>query len=150
MRSISHTESFNLAVPIADLFPLFSPEGEKLWVPDWDYVDVMGTADLCEDYIFVTRTHDHASAEAVWIVKTYDPAAHYVQFYKVEPGEKVGVISVRCNQLDTNRTNVEITYKYIALSVSGERFIDEFTDEVYKTFIGEWQLLLSNYFETRS
>ncbi len=150
MKSISHTESFNIAVPIGDLFQLFSPEGEKLWVPDWDYVDVMGTADLCEDYIFVTQNHDHAAAEAVWIVKTYDPAAHYVQFYKVEPGEKVGVISVRCNQLDTNRTNVEITYKYIALSVSGERFIDEFTDEVYKTFIGEWQLLLSNYFETRS
>ena len=150
MKSISHTESFNIAVPIGDLFPLFSPEGEKLWVPDWDYKDVMGTIVLFEDYVFVTQTHDHAAAEAVWIVKTYDPASHYVQFYKVEPGEKVGVIGVRCKQLDSGRTNVEITYKYIALSASGEKFIAGFTDEVYKAFIGEWQLLLSNYFETRS
>ena len=149
MKSVSHTKSFDLAISVEDLFPLFSPEGEKLWVPDWDYKDVMGIIELCEDYVFTTRTHDHAATEAVWIVKTYDPASHYVQFYKVEPGEKVGVISVCCKAIDTMLTNVEITYKYIALSVSGERFIDEFTDEVYKTFIGEWQLLLSDYFEIR-
>jgi hypothetical protein len=28
------------------LFPLFSAEGEKLWVPGWDYENVMGTREL--------------------------------------------------------------------------------------------------------
>ncbi len=33
MKSISHTKAFEMALPIAELFPLFSPEGEKYWVP---------------------------------------------------------------------------------------------------------------------
>ncbi len=36
MKSISHTKAFEMALPVAELFPLFSPEGEKYWVPGWD------------------------------------------------------------------------------------------------------------------
>ena len=38
MNSIEHTAGFDIARPVEDLFPLFSPEGEKLWVPGWDIV----------------------------------------------------------------------------------------------------------------
>jgi len=41
-----------MAYPIEELFPLFSPEGETYWVPDWDYENVMGTTELSEDYVF--------------------------------------------------------------------------------------------------
>ena len=37
MNSIKYTAGFDIDQPAADLFPLFSPEGEKLWVPGWDY-----------------------------------------------------------------------------------------------------------------
>jgi hypothetical protein len=49
MKSISHTKSFTLDFPKSQLFPLFSPEGEKLWAPGWDYENVMGKTELCED-----------------------------------------------------------------------------------------------------
>jgi hypothetical protein len=51
MKSIIHTKSFTLDFPISKLFPLFSPEGEKHWVPGWDYENVMGKTDLCEEFI---------------------------------------------------------------------------------------------------
>jgi hypothetical protein len=35
MKTISHTKSFEMPRPIAEVFPLFSPEGEKYWVPGW-------------------------------------------------------------------------------------------------------------------
>ena len=60
-----------MAIPIADLFPLFSPEGEKYWVPGWDYENVMGTTELSEDYVFLTKNHDHGITNAIWIVKKY-------------------------------------------------------------------------------
>lgn len=69
MKSIIHTKSFKMNVPVADLFPLFSPEGEKQWVPGWDYENVMGHTELSEDYVFLTKTHDHGTADAIWIVK---------------------------------------------------------------------------------
>jgi len=40
-----------------------------------------------------------------------------------------------------------VTYKYIALSTTGEEFIAGFNESAYEEFIGEWQKLLSNYFE---
>ena len=143
--TVSYTKSFEMKYPINELFPLFSPEGEKYWVPGWEYENIMGTTELSEDYVFLTRTHDHAAKDAVWIVKRYDPASHYVQFYKIEPKEKIGVVTVKCTELGTGRTQVQVTYKYTALSATGENFIAGFNREDYEDFIDEWKTLLLNY-----
>jgi hypothetical protein len=150
MKSISHTKTFEMAYPIAELFPLFSPEGEKYWVPGWDYENVMGTTELSEDYVFLTKTHDHGTTDAIWVVKKYDPQSHLVQFYKIEPEDKIAVVTVECTELEAERTKVEVTYKYMALSATGEMFISEFSESAYEEFIGEWQRLLSNYFESKN
>ena len=150
MKSVQHTKTFQMDIPIAELFPLFSPEGEKLWLPGWDYENVMGTTELSEDYVFLTKTHSHATRDAIWTVKRYDSDAHLVEFYKIEPDEKVGVVKVTCTELDSLRTSVEVTYKYIALSATGNRFISEFTTTAYDEFIGEWKTLLSGYFAAKN
>lgn len=149
MKSVSRTKAFEIAISIKDLFPLFSPEGEKYWVPGWDYENVMGTTELSEDYVFLTKAHDHRTKDAIWIVKKYDPRSHFVQFYKIEPGDKIGVVTVKCSEQEAERTNVEVTYKYIALSATGEGFVSEFSESIYEKFIGEWQTLLSNYFRSK-
>jgi hypothetical protein len=149
MKSIRHTMAFEMAIPISELFPLFSPEGEKYWVPGWDYENVMGTTELSEDYVFLTKTHDHGTTDAIWIIKKYDPGSYFVQFYKIEPVDKIGVVTVKCLELETERTEVQVTYEYLALSANGEKFISEFSESAYELFIGEWQMLLSNYFKSR-
>ena len=136
-------------VPIADIFPLFSPEGEKHWVPGWDYKNVMGTTELSDDYVFLTKTHDHGTSDAIWIVKKYDPKLHFVQFYKIEPGEKIGVVTVKCTELEASKTMIRVTYKYLALSKGGEEFITVFNESTYEEFIDEWQKLLTNYFKSK-
>ncbi len=147
MNSVKHTTDFQLDQPANILFPLFSAEGEKLWVPGWDYENVMGTTDLHEDYIFLTKNHDHAASDAIWLVKRYDPKEYLVAFYKVEPEEKVGIITVKCRALSKAKTNVNITYEYLALSEKGNEFVSHFTSQEYKDFIGEWRQLLEAYFE---
>ena len=148
MKSVSYTKAFEMPIPIDTLFPLFSPEGEKDWVPGWDYENVMGTTELGEDYVFLTKAHDHGTTEAIWIVKKYDPKFHYVQFYKIEPEDKLGIVTVQCSEL-AESTKVQVTYKYMALSEKGEMFVSEFNESVYEEFIGEWQTLLSIYFESK-
>ena len=149
MKSIEHTRAFEMALPVSELFPLFSPEGEKYWVPGWEYQNVMGTTDLSEDYVFLTKSHDHGTTDAIWLVKKYEREAHLVEFYRIEPGDKVGLVKVKCTELAAGRTEVEVTYRYIALSETGERFISGFTAEAYKEFIGEWQELLRDYFASK-
>jgi len=149
MKSITHTKAFKMNVPIADIFPLFSPEGEKHWVPGWDYENVMGTTELSDDYVFLTKTHDHGTSDAIWIVKKYDPKLHFVQFYKIEPGEKIGVVTVKCTELEASKTMIRVTYKYLALSKGGEEFITVFNESTYEEFIDEWQKLLTNYIKSK-
>lgn len=145
MKSVSHSRSFELQHPVEKLFPLFSPEGEKSWVPGWDYENIMGSTELSEDYVFLTRDHDHGMAEAIWLVKRYEPESHLVAFYKVEPGHKVGVVTVKCSEAGEAATRVTVTYKYIALSAEGEAFVAAFDESAYESFIGEWRDLLSSY-----
>ena len=150
MSNVKHSKKFSINQPIEILFPLFSAEGEKLWVPDWDYENIMGTTDLHEDYIFMTKTHDHGTTDAIWLVKQYDCESHFVQFYKVEPEDKIGIISVQCTQLNESLTEVEVTYHYTGLSDTGNEFIDGFTAAYYEEFINEWESLLITYFQSKS
>ncbi|MFH0820252.1 MAG: hypothetical protein V1908_00610 [Candidatus Peregrinibacteria bacterium] len=138
-----------MARPVTELFPLFSPEGEKKWVPGWDYENVTGKSELFEDFVFLTETHDHGTTHAIWIVKKYNPKSHFIQFYKIEPEDKIGVVTVKCSKLETSKTKVQVTYKYIALSLSGKKFIAQFSKSAFEEFIGEWQTLLLNYFKSK-
>lgn len=149
MNNVKHTAGFQINQPIDILFPLFSAEGEKLWVPGWDYDKIMAGTDLHEDYIFVTKTHDHASTDAIWLAKKYKPETHFVQFYKVEPEDKVGIITVQCSKISASQTQVEVSYEYIGLSKKGAAFIEDFSADEYQAFIAEWHRLLVKYFESR-
>jgi len=148
MNKVKHTAHFEIEQPIEELFPLFSAEGEKLWVPGWDYENIMGSKNLHEDYIFLTKNHEHASTKAIWLVKRYEPDSYLVQFYKVEPEDKVGIITVQCTKIVKSLTQVEVTYEYIGLSEEGDRFIEKFTSSEYEAFINEWNTLLVQYFES--
>lgn len=150
MKSVSHTKSFQMNVAVDKLFPLFTPEGETYWVPGWDYENIMGNSKVSEDYIFLTKTHDHATTNAIWIVKNYDHKAYLVQYYKIEPEDKIGIITVKCKKLDIFKTEIHVTYKYIALSATGEKFISSFDENAYSEFIKEWETLLSKYFKAKS
>ena len=149
MNRVRHSADFQLDQPADIPFPLFSAEGEKLWIPGWDYENVMGANDFHEDYIFLTENHDHAANKAIWLVKRYKPSEYLVEFYKVEPDEKVGVITVKCRALSETKTKVSVTYEYIAISEQGNAFISSFTSLEYNDFIAEWQQLLEAYFEPK-
>jgi hypothetical protein len=150
MRKVQHTETFEIAQPIQELFHLFSAEGEKKWVPGWTYKNIMSSTELHEDYIFITKSHDHATTDAIWIVKKYEPENYRVQFYKVEPGDKIGIIEVVCVQLTDTSTEVQVAYEYIGLSGKGDLFIKDFTASKYKEFIAEWKILLDTYFNQKT
>ncbi len=147
MSTTKHTANFQIDQPINIVFPLFSAEGEKLWVPGWEYENIMGSTELHEDYVFLTQNHDHASTKAIWLVKRYEPESWFVEFYKVEPGDKVGTIGVRCSGIAECLTEVEVSYKYTGLSEKGDEFIRGFTFIEYEKFIAEWKRLLIKYFK---
>lgn len=149
MSKCQHTTHFTIDQSVEILFPLFSPEGEKLWVPGWDYEIVTYSKELHEDFIFLTQHHDHSFTKAIWIVKKYQPDKYTVEFYKIEPEVKVGIIKIRCYEILKSKTKVCVTYEYNGLSAKGNEFIDNFTFEKYQEFITQWHKLLEDYFVNR-
>ena len=55
-----------------------------------------------------------------------------VQFYKVEPKDKVGIITVQCTKIAKCTTQIEVSYEYIGLSEKGNEFVEGFTSTEYK------------------
>ncbi|MGV6825527.1 MAG: hypothetical protein ACWA5Q_01000 [bacterium] len=110
----------------------------------------MGGTDIHENYVFLTKNHDHALTDAVWLVEKYDPKEYCIQLYKIEPEYKVGIIEVSCIQLSETCTKVQVTYEYIGLSGKGNQFIEGFTSSEYKSFIEDWKDFLITYFRTKS
>lgn len=149
MISPEYTAVFVIDEPMKDVFPLFTPEGERHWAPGWDFDEIMQGAEISEDYVFTTRHHDHAGSDAVWIVKKYDREQAAIQYYRIEPEIKVGIVSVTCSTLDNITTNVRVTYKYIGLSEQGDKFIRHYSQEEYDHFIAGWKVHIDQYFHHR-
>jgi hypothetical protein len=149
MTTIKHQTSFEINHSAEELFPLFSAEGEKLWVPGWDYENIMGSTDLHEDYVFLTSGHHrsghHGATKEVWLVKRYEPSSYFVQFYMVDPYDRVGIISVLCKPISEDLTEVEVIYEFIGLSEKGDDFIKGYTAEVFEESIAKWPVWLESY-----
>ena len=150
-KSVSHTAEFEINQPDSSRLSAFQPLREKSCGLRAGTMKTSWGRTVCnEDYLFLTRTHDHAANEAIWIVKKYEPEAHRVQYYKIEPGEKVGIIEVKCAQSGSRSSRVRVTYKYIGLSESGNRFVARFTKKDYNAFIEDWKRLIEAYFAKRA
>lgn len=121
---------------VDDVFPLFSPQGERQWVPGWD-PEVLHPSgnDWREGQVFRTLEE---MGEAVWVITRLDQAQHRVEYYRVEPGRYVAHIAVRCEELPNQRTQVSTAYSFVGLSEIGNQDIASMTQEAYKVKMSRW------------
>jgi len=149
MNSIHHRGDFTLHQPAGRLFPLFSPEGEKAWIPGWDYVNLMGHTELHEDYLFLTRARYPDQPDTIWLCHRHEPEHYRVAFYKITPGHTAGRVDVQCKALEPSLSRVTVSYHYRALSEEGRRFVAEYTARAHADTLAQWRRLLNDHFATR-
>jgi len=145
----SFKSKFSLPHSIDEVFPLLSPEGEKLWVPNWDYQQVTQFENLCENFVFLTEQHGHAQSNAIWIVKEYQPETYHVEFYKIEPENKISHIIINGWTDSIAHSCINVQYNFIGLSDRGNEFIENCSNESYRQFICEWEKLLLSHLKTK-
>jgi hypothetical protein len=138
-----------LDAPPDIVFPFLTPEGEKKWAAGWDF-DWIYPPDrsIEEDAVFTTSAHDHHQVEAIWIVNKYDPGHYQIEYYRVEPGVKVGHIQLRCEEHEPSTTLASITYTYTGLNDQGKRFVKRLTEDHYREFITSWEQAINHYLAT--
>jgi hypothetical protein len=114
------TGSISIPLPPDDAIALFTPDGERAWVPGWD-------PQHASDTVFTT---DHAGTQTTWVVlETGDD--HVVRYARVTPGVHAGTVEVRCRADYT----AQVTYDLAPLAPGA---LDHFAAG-YDAMLAEWE-----------
>ncbi len=137
------TGHFSVDAPIQTVFELFSPLGERLWVPGWN-PELLHPPDVRWGQGQIFRTQEEAG-EAIWIVTGLSREAHQVEYHRVEPRRYVARIRVKCTALRDRNTEVATTYAFVGLSRKGNDEIRAMTVEAYSEKMKRWKQWIGDY-----
>jgi predicted GIY-YIG superfamily endonuclease len=135
-KSIRLAGEIALEGPIEEVFPLFSPLGEKLWVPGWN-PELLHPPGVSWEKGLIFRTQEE-TGDAIWVVTKLDHSAHEVEYYRVEPERYVAHIRVRCSAIAGQVTRVSASYEFIGLSDKGNSEIAAMTQDSYNEKMKRW------------
>lgn len=148
-KRVGYSHTIQLNETPDNVFPLFTPEGEKSWAAGWDFMPVFPDRETEENMIFTTTAQDHGQVDAIWIMARYKPAAYMIEYQRIEPGIKIGRIRIHCEADEqTAKTLATIEYVYTALSETGNTFVEGFTEHGYRQFIHTWSEAINFYLHT--
>lgn len=146
-RTAALTGTIALDGPVDDVFPLFSPLGERHWVEGWaPEILFPRDTDWAEGMVFRTWSDGR---EDVWVVAELDTSAHRVVYFRTEPGLLVARVEVRCRALEDRRTETTTHYSYVGLSDAGNAHIDGWTPAEYDAKMQRWKRNIDAYLQTR-
>jgi hypothetical protein len=138
---------FTVNRPVADVFGLFSPLGETLWVPGWS-PELLHPAGATWERGLIFRTPGEGG-DVVWIVSELDPALHHVEYHRLAPARTVARVSVRCTPLGTGDTDVRVSYAYVGLSDDGNAELARMTAASHAARLEQWKGWIDEYLARR-
>jgi hypothetical protein len=146
-RSTEFAGRFSVEAPIDAVFELFSPLGERAWVPGWNPELLHPpNAPWARGQIFRTREE---TGDAIWIVAELDHQGHLVEYYRVEPERYVVCVRVRCTPSGERRTDVSTVYAFVGLSDGGNSEIGVMTEAAYAEKMKRWEAWIAAHFGRR-
>ncbi len=130
-----------------EIFPLLCPVREAEWVPGWDPLVVFTQSGLMEpDCIFMTGEEE---PESYWVTTRHDRSNLRIEMVKVTPGMTIGKINIALKANAHEGTDMEVTYRYTAVSEAGQDFVDSYSEDYYVHFMQQWEKALNDYMEAR-
>lgn len=128
--------TFDLALPPADAFKLFTAEGEKLWVPGWSPI-LLGPLPQQPGLVFLAG----AGAEhTIWTVIEHDSAAGRVCYSRVTPASRAGIVRVQVTPVASGSL-VTVEYDLTALDGEGAA-LQSWSPEYFSAMLEEWRSLI--------
>ena len=98
-QRVAHHGILTLHDDVSQVFPLFRFDQEDRWADSWAYHPVYPEDGRAEaNAVFMTDAHDHAQTSAIWVVIRYEPQKAEVAYLRVEPGVKVGCVTIACEK----------------------------------------------------
>jgi hypothetical protein len=130
---IRHRLSGTVEVPLPPdrALALFTPAGERAWVPGWDPV-YPAEEDISPGTTFTT--HD---GRTFWVIA--DATAHSMRYARITPGVHAGTVEVRCEPAGDS-TRAHVTYDLTGLADPAT--VDDFAAD-FPAMLAEWERLIA-------
>lgn len=145
---VTRTATLVVDRPVAEAFPLFTPEGERAWAGKWDPVyhhPADGT--MQAGLVFTTGEGEE---HTIWTVLRHEPEFGLVEYMRTTPGSRTGTVLVQCSPLGDARTRVMVSYSLTALSESGNLKLQELTDAAFLAYIESWEASIAEVLASRA
>ena len=135
--SIRRTGTVDVACPAAEAFAYFTPDGEGLWVPDFDpeYLHPL-SGERREGAIFTTA---HGGEHTLWMIVRFSPADGVAEYARVTPGSRRGIVRVALEATGAASTRATVSYELMALTDAGDAVLAEMTEAAYAGMLADWE-----------
>jgi hypothetical protein len=135
---IRRTGELVVSAPLERAFPLFTPEGERLWAAGWNPLHQF-PADGTAVAGAVFSTVDGEGRTTLWLIVDWQPERHHVRYARITPGHRAGTVEVDCRARDERSTTVRVTYELTSLSRQGDEELATWTESWYRGFLADWE-----------
>ena len=137
MNRIQLTGTVDVPLPPTDALALFTPAGEREWVPGWDPA-FPSREDTSPGTTFLTHEH------TIWVIADRTPTS--MRYARITPGIHAGTVEVRCEPAGSH-TRAQVTYDLTALG--DPTTLDRFADD-YDGMLAEWERMISEALAVRA
>jgi hypothetical protein len=146
-QQVSRTGTFDLPCSADTAFPLFSPEGEREWIKEWNPRPVFPeTIAFRRDTVF----HEgDAEEEAVWTILDADWQTYRAEYVRLAPASHTAHIVVKIDPLAPDRCHVSVSYTVTAFGDRATRLLDAFSESAYAEKMQRWQRLIGEFLGQR-
>lgn len=135
---------FRLPASLEQVFPLFTPLGEKHWAQGWDphiYYPVSGLPEIGS--VFLTMHADEPAT--IWVMTQYAPEIGQISYARTTPQIVAGMVTVQCAAEAPSTTYVRVAYRMTALSEAGNAFLSFFAQSHGPRWISSWESAIRHY-----
>ena len=129
------------------VFPLLCPVREAEWLDGWKCAMIYSESGLIETGAVFSTAHE-GEEDTVWIVTKHDPGKQEIEFARFTPGSRTCVLRIAVRAKAENRSYVDISYTYTALTPAGNDFIDGLTEEAFVEGVVFWEKSVNYFLET--
>ncbi|NIP81031.1 MAG: hypothetical protein GWM90_18165 [Gemmatimonadetes bacterium] len=140
MRAVAECRgTVPVPLPVSEAFRLFTPEGERRWVPEWDPSYPAGPAAPAAGLAFVTGEGREART---WVVTRFEPDAGLASYAYVLPGRRTAVIDVVVEPGPDGGSRARVAYGMTSLSPDEDGVVEEFAAG-FEAMMVEWAELIA-------
>jgi hypothetical protein len=151
-QQLHRTGSFTLPCSAAQAFPLFSPEGERLWIKNWNPQPIFpNTIEFRRDTVFREDTEFH---DSLWTILDADPIAHRAEYVRHAPNSHAAHIIVKLDPVTPDAIEtacrVTVTYIFTPFGPNADELAASFSESAYTKKMLAWQRQLTTYLSSLS